>query len=213
MGAKVLHVQSVSAVACDMQRAISACLTRYIGATSTQWTQKSTRMKYKHANSIVYFVINFHHGKWAPCTANSCCGDTCARATSLSAFALRLATSLHYTHPLNLQIHTPVSVCGKTQHGMQASRGPPCWLAGCRALRPLSLTLSNWAWETGSSWEGGAQPRSLRKATRCHCPWRLKASLTRFTASFCSSHQITHRESEATMPSQGCNLTVLAASF
>ncbi len=134
MSANVLHVQSDSSVACDMQQAISACLTRYVGAASTQWTQKSTIItKNKHANSVIYFVTKFHHANWASGTSITCCVDTCARATSLSAFALLVGTSLHYINTLKLQIHTPVSVCGKTQYGMQASGAH---LAGWRGAEP-----------------------------------------------------------------------------
>lgn len=87
----------------------------------------------KHANSVFQYVINFHDENWAPCTSMTCCVDTCARATSLPAFALRLATSLHYITTLKLQSHTPVSVCGKTQYGMQASGAH---LAGWRGAEP-----------------------------------------------------------------------------
>ena len=107
MSAKELNVQSDSAVACDMQQANSACVTRYKGAASTNGHRSQQD---KHAN--------LQDGKWAPCTSITCCVDICARATSLSAFALRLATSLHHTPTVKLQIHTPVSMCGKTQYGV-----------------------------------------------------------------------------------------------
>ena len=115
MSAKELNVQSDSAVACDMQQANSACVTRYKGAASTHGHRSQQD---KHANSVLYSVINLHDGKWAPYTSITCCVDTCLRATSLSAFALRLATSLHHTTTVKFQIHTPVSMCGKTQYGM-----------------------------------------------------------------------------------------------
>jgi len=53
MSAKELNVQSDSAVACDMQQANSACVTRYKGAASTHGHRSQQD---KHANSVLYSV-------------------------------------------------------------------------------------------------------------------------------------------------------------
>ena len=129
-------------------RIISACLTMYIGAASTQWMQKSTTIaQNQHANSVPPFALNFHHGKWAPCTSITCCVDTCARATRLSAFALLLGTLLHCVNTLNLE---GIHLCHcMIRHSVACKPQRPTLLVGgvqrseAIVLDPLKLGLGD----------------------------------------------------------------------